>query len=260
MGVALLPMIITKSPAELDAMAASGAVLVEVHQLVTSMLRPGITGLELDQAAEQLIRERGGVPSFKGYNGFPFSLCISPNDMVVHGFPDKRRFEEGDLVSIDAGVTLDGWVSDCAITHEVGSVSAEATLLRTKTFDSLLAAAEQCVPGNRVGDIGHAVQSVVEPAGLSVVRSLVGHGVGRAMHEDPQVPNYGKPGRGVRLSAGMVLAVEPMITTGGHEVFVGDDGWAISTVDHSLAAHQEFTIAVTDDGPRILTPWHEVIS
>lgn len=249
-------MIVTKSPAEIDAMAASGALLVRVHELVTSMVRPGVTGKELDAAAEELIRSEGAVPSFKGYSGYPATLCISPNDMVVHGIPDARPFEEGDLISIDCGVTLDGWVSDAAKTHEVGEVSAEAHHLAEKTLESLLAAVPQCVPGNRVGDIGAAVQEVVESAGLSVVRSLVGHGVGRSMHEDPQVPNYGRPGRGARLTAGMVLAVEPMVTVGGPEVVVGDDDWAISTVDGSLAAHQEFTIAVTDDGPRILTPWY----
>lgn len=253
-------MIVTKSPAEIDAMAASGDLLVRVHELITSLVRPGVTGKELDAAAEELIRSEGAVPSFKGYSGYPATLCISPNDMVVHGIPDKRPFAEGDLVSIDCGVTLDGWVSDAAITHEVGEVSAEAHRLSTVTLDSLLAAVPQCVPGNRIGDIGHAVQTVVEAAGFSVVRSLVGHGVGRSMHEDPQIPNYGQAGRGARLTAGMVLAVEPMVTIGGHEVVVGDDDWAISTVDGSLAAHQEFTIAVTADGPRVLTPWHPAVA
>jgi methionyl aminopeptidase len=253
-------MIVTKSPAEIDAMAASGALLVRVHELVTSLVRPGVTGKELDDAAEELIRSEGAVPSFKGYSGFPATLCISPNSMVVHGIPDARLFEDGDLVSIDCGVTLDGWVSDAAITHEVGTVSAEAHHLSEKTLESLLAAIPQCVPGNRVGDIGAAVQEIVEAAGLSVVRSLVGHGVGRSMHEDPQVPNYGRPGRGARLTAGMVLAIEPMVTIGGPDVVVGDDEWAISTVDGSLAAHQEFTIAITDDGPRVLTPWHPAVA
>lgn len=252
-------MIISKSPAELDAMAAAGDLLVKVHQAIAAQLRVGVTGNELDALAEEMVRAAGAVPSFKGYNGYPSTLCISPNDMVVHGFPDAKPFADGDLVSIDLGVTLDGWVADAAITHEIGSVSAEARNLRIKTFESLLAATEQCVPGNRVGDIGHAVQSVVEPAGLAVVRSLVGHGVGRDMHEDPQVPNYGRAGRGVRLSAGMVIAVEPMITTGGPDVYVAADQWAIHTTDGSLAAHQEFTIAITDDGPRILTPWHHTI-
>ncbi|MBO9533233.1 MAG: type I methionyl aminopeptidase [Solirubrobacteraceae bacterium] len=252
-------MIVTKSPTELDAMAASGALLVRVHELLTSMVRPGITGKELDRAAEELIRSEGAVPSFKGYQGFPATLCISPNDMVVHGIPNKMPFQDGDLVSIDCGVTLDGWVADAAITHEIGTVTAEAHHLAEKTLESLLAAVEQCVPGNRVGDIGAAVQGVVEGAGLSVVRSLVGHGVGRSMHEDPQVPNYGKPGRGAKLTPGMVIAVEPMVTIGSPEVVVGDDDWAISSVDGSLAAHQEFTIAVTEDGPRVLTPWHPAV-
>lgn len=249
-------MIITKSPAELDAMAASGDLLVKVHALVASMIRPGVTPLELDAAAEEMIRAGGGVPSFLGYHGFPGSLCISPNEIVVHGIPGKRALKDGDIVSIDAGVTLDGWVSDAAITHEVGTVSQQASHLTERTLQCLLDAVEQCVPGNRIGDIGHAVQTTAEAAGLSVVRSLVGHGVGRSMHEDPQVPNYGKPGRGARLTNGMVIAVEPMITAGAHEVVVGDDDWTISTIDGSLAAHQEFTIAITDDGPRVLTPWY----
>lgn len=254
-------MIIPKSAGELDAMAASGALLVSVHQRLAELIRPGVSGTELDAVAEELVRAGGGVPSFKGYNGFPATLCISPNDMVVHGIPAKAAFADGDLVSIDLGVTLDGWVADAAITHEVGTVSEEATHLRVKTFESLLAAVQECVPGNRVGDVGHAVQRVVEDAGLTIVRDLVGHGVGRDMHEDPQVPNYGKPGRGVRLSAGMVIAVEPMVTTGTHEIYTDPrDNWAIHTRDGSLAAHQEFTIAVTDTGPRILTPWHEVIA
>lgn len=249
-------MIVTKSPAELDAMAESGDLLVRVHELITSMVRPGITPLELDRAAEEMIRAGGATPSFKGFHGYPASLCISPNEMVVHGIPDGRAFVEGDLVSIDCGVTLNGWVADAAVTHEIGTVSAEATHLKDKTLESLLAAVEQCVPGNRIGDIGHAVQTVVEDAGLTIVRSLVGHGVGRSMHEDPQVPNYGKPGRGARLTVGMVIAVEPMVTTGSADVVVAADDWAINTVDGSLAAHQEFTIAITDDGPRVLTPWH----
>lgn len=253
-------MIITKSPAELDAMAASGDLLVRVHEMITKMVRPGITGRELDEAAHEMIKREGAKASFFGYSGFPAALCISPNDMVVHGIPDDRKFENGDLISIDCGVTLDGWVSDAAITHAIGTVSDEAAHLAERTLASLLAAVEQCVPGNKVGDIGNAVQTLVEDAGLTVVRSLVGHGVGRDMHEDPQVPNYGKPGRGARLIEGMVIAVEPMVTTGSANVVVGADDWAISTVDGSLAAHQEFTIAVTADGPRVLTPWHPQVA
>ena len=249
-------MIITKSPAELDAMAASGELLVRVHEMIAGMVRPGVTGRELDEAAHEMIRSEGAKASFFGYSGYPAALCISPNDMVVHGIPDDTPFRDGDLVSIDCGVTLDGWVTDAAITHAIGPVSDEAAHLAERTLASLLAAVEVCVPGNRIGDIGHAVQSVVETAGLSVVRSLVGHGVGRSMHEDPQVPNYGRPGRGAKLLEGMVIAVEPMVTTGGPDVVVGADDWAISTVDGSLAAHQEFTFAITADGPRVLTPWH----
>jgi methionyl aminopeptidase len=249
-------MIVTKSPAELDAMAASGAVLVEVHTQLAALIRAGVTAKELDDAAETMIRDAGGVPSFKGYNGFPATLCVSPNDMVVHGIPDDRPFEEGDIVSIDCGVTLDGWVSDAARTHAVGAISPLAETLIERTQASLLAAVEQCQTGNRVGDISNAVQTLIEDAGLTIVRSLVGHGVGRSMHEDPQVPNFGRPGRGAKLTPGMVIAVEPMVTTGSADVVVAADQWAISTIDGSLAAHQEFTIAVTDDGPRVLTPWH----
>ena len=189
------------------------------------------------------------MPSFKGYRGFPGSICASPNAMVVHGIPGPYRLARGDVISIDIGVTLDGWVADGARTFAVGQVSPVAEKLLEVTEQSLFDAVEQARPGNRLGDISHAVQARVEGEGMSVVRSLVGHGIGREMHEDPQVPNYGEPGRGPLLEEGMVLAIEPMVTAGRHAVRMGDDGWAIFSQDGSLAAHFEFTVAITADGP-----------
>ena len=250
-------MIVKKTPAEIDKMAAAGAILVRTLQLVETKIRPGVTTGELDAAAERFIRSQGATPAFKGYRGFPGSLCISPNSMVVHGIPGAYKLRKGDILSVDCGVVLDGWVADAARTFAVGSISDDARKLLDIDEKSLFAAVEQCRPGNRLGDVSHAVQKVVEAKGLSVVRSLVGHGIGRDMHEDPQIPNYGPPGKGVRLEEGMVLAVEPMVTAGRHDVRLADDHWAIYSQDGSLAAHFEFTIAVTGDGPRVLTPWHE---
>ena len=250
-------MIIKKSPAEIDQMAAAGDVLVRCMDLLAAKVRPGVTTGELDAAAERFIRSQGATPAFKGYRGFPGSLCISPNSMVVHGIPGSYKLRKGDILSVDCGVVLDGWVADAARTFAVGSISATARKLLDTTEASLFAAAEQCRPGNRLGDVSHAVQKRVEADGLSVVRSLVGHGIGRDMHEDPQIPNYGPPGKGVRLEEGMVLAIEPMVTAGRHDVRLADDHWAIYSRDGSLAAHFEFTIAVTSNGPRVLTPWHE---
>jgi methionyl aminopeptidase len=250
-------MIIKKSPAEIEKMAAAGDVLVKTHKLLESKLRPGITTAELDEAAEKFIRSQGGIPSFKGYRGFEGSICASPNQMVVHGIPGPYKVQKGDVLSIDIGVTLDGWVADAARTYALPPVSPVAEKLLRVTEESLFKGVEQIRPGNRLGDVSHAIQSHVEANGLSIVRSLVGHGIGRDMHEDPQVPNYGEPGRGPKLEEGMVLAVEPMVTAGRHAVRLGDDHWAIYSEDGSLAAHFEFTVAVTANGPRILTPWHE---
>ncbi len=250
-------MIVKKTPAEIDKMAAAGAILVRTLALVESKIRPGVTTAELDASAERYIRSQGATPAFKGYRGFPGSLCISPNSMVVHGIPGPYKLRKGDVLSVDCGVVLDGWVADAARTFGVGSISAGARKLLDTTEASLHAAVQQCRPGNRLGDVSHAVQARVESDGLSVVRSLVGHGIGRDMHEDPQIPNYGPPGKGVKLEPGMVLAVEPMVTAGRHDVRLADDHWAIYSSDGSLAAHFEFTIAVTEDGPRVLTPWHE---
>jgi methionyl aminopeptidase len=248
--------IIKKSPEEIDRMAAAGAVLVKTMNLLAGKIRPGVTTLELDQTAEKFIRSQGCEPAFKGYRGFPGSICASPNSMIVHGIPGPYKLERGDIISIDIGVVRDGWVADAARTFPVGPVTPVAHKLLTVTEGSLHLAVEQCRPGNRLGDISAAVQQHVEAGGFSIVRSLVGHGVGREMHEDPQIPNYGTPGTGVPLEEGMVLAVEPMVNAGRHGVRMADDHWSIYSQDGSLAAHFEFTIAVTAAGPRILTPWH----
>lgn len=237
-------------------MAAAGVIQAAALDLVAGKIRPGVSTEELDEAVERFIRSQGAIPTFKGYRGFPGSICVSPNSMVVHGIPGRYRLQRGDILSVDIGVTLDGWVADAARTFAVGDVSPLAQNLLCATERALYAGVEQSRPGNRMGDVSHAIQRVVESAGLSVVRSLVGHGVGKSMHEDPQVPNYGKPGKGPLLEEGMVLAIEPMTTAGRPAVRVAGDGWAIFSQDDSLAAHFEFTVAITREGPRVLTPWH----
>jgi len=245
--------IVRKSKAEIDTIAAAGTVLAGCLEEIVAASRHGVTTRSLDELAESFIRERGGSPTFKGYRGFPKSICASPNDMVVHGIPGPYRLKDGDIFSVDVGVTLDGLIADSALTVPIGQVSADAVALMEATRSSLEAAIEQCRPGGRLGDVSHAVEEVAEGAGFSVVRSLVGHGVGREMHEDPQIPNFGEPGRGPRLEPGMVFAIEPMVNAGGHEVFVADDGWSIHTSDGTLSAHFEHTVAITEDGPRVLT-------
>ncbi len=237
-------------------MARAGEVLVATLDMLEAKIRPGVSTAQLDEAAERFIRSRGATPAFKGYRGFPGSICASPNAMVVHGIPGPYKLAGGDIVSIDVGVTLDGWVADAARTFAVGEVRPDVENLLAATRASLDAGVEQCRPGNRLGDVSSAIQRVAEGAGLSVVRSLVGHGIGRAMHEDPQVPNYGRPGKGPLLEEGIVLAIEPMTTSGRAGVRVAGDGWAIFSQDNSPAAHFEFTVAITASGPRILTPWH----
>jgi methionyl aminopeptidase len=246
-------MIIRKSEAELDRMARAGRVVVDALALVGEHARPGTTTAELDALAEDFVRAQGGVPTFKGYRGYPASICTSPNDMIVHGIPGPYVLEEGDILSVDVGVTLDGYVADSAFTFAVGRVEPEAERLLEVCQDALAAGVEQCVAGGRLSDISHAVQQVTEENGYSVVRALVGHGVGRSMHEDPQIPNFGPPGRGPELAPGMVFAIEPMINAGGPDIRVHDDQWSISTADGSLSAHFEHTVAVTEEGPRILT-------
>lgn len=246
-------MIIRKSAQEIEGMARAGELVHDTLQLVAEHLEPGVSMLELDRIADEYIASKGGYPTSKGYKGFPAALCISPNSMVVHGIPDGYRAAEGDLISVDLGITLDGLVADSAVTLPVGEIAREAQRLLDVCQEALAAGIAEARPGNRLSDISHAVQVVVEEAGFAVVRSLVGHGVGRSYHEDPQIPNYGPPGRGPLLQEGMTLAIEPMITAGRPEVYVHDDDWSISSVDESLAAHFEHTVAVTAEGPRILT-------
>jgi methionyl aminopeptidase len=250
-------MIIKKTPEQIEQMAAAGEVQARCLRMLRSKCRPGTTTMELDEAAERFIVAQGAEPSFKGYRGFPGSICASPNSMVVHGIPGSYELKRSDVISLDVGVTKDGWVADAAITVPVDPVSPEARELLDATQRALMAGAAEAKPGNHLGDISAAIQREVESDGFSIIRSLVGHGIGRDMHEDPQIPNFGEPGRGPALEAGMVLAIEPMVNAGGPEVRVGEDQWAVYSADGSLAAHFEFTVAVTDDGPRILTPWHE---
>jgi methionyl aminopeptidase len=248
--------IIRKSAQEIEKMAAAGAVLAEAMDEIESQVRAGVSTAQLDKLVERFIRARGATPTFKGYRGFPGSICASPNAMIVHGIPGPYRLNSGDIISIDIGVTLDGWVADAARTFPVDEVSPEVVNLLAATEESLHAGVAQCRDGNRIGDVSSAIQAVAEGAGLSIVRSLVGHGVGRSMHEEPQVPNHGKPGKGPLLQEGMVLAIEPMTTAGRPSVRAGGDGWAIYSQDGSAAAHFEFTVAIGPAGPQILTPWH----
>ena len=246
-------MIIRKSTQEIELMAKAGRVVAEVLALLGEHIQPGVTTAELDDLAQEFILAQGGYPTFKGYRGYPAATCLSPNSMVVHGIPGPHALGEGDILSVDVGVTLGGFVADSAYTFPVGEISPEADRLLEVGQAALAAGVERCRAGNRLSDISHAIQRVTEEAGFSVVRSLVGHGVGRSMHEDPQIPNYGQPGRGPLLAEGMVFAIEPMINAGGPEVAVADDEWSISSVDGSLSAHFEHTVAVTESDPRILT-------
>jgi methionyl aminopeptidase len=247
-------MIIRKGVAEIERMARAGELVAATIAHVGEHLAAGVTTGELDRVAEGFIRERGGVPTSQGYKGYPAAICISPNDMIVHGIPGAYRVGEGDVVTVDVGVTLDRAIADSAYTFGVGAVDAEAQRLLEACQEALAAGIEQARVGNRIGDVSHAIQEVVEGEGFSVVRSLVGHGVGRYYHEDPHVPNFGDPGRGPRLAEGMTIAIEPMITAGSPDVYLHEDGWSISSADGSLAAHFEHTVAILAGGPRILTP------
>jgi methionyl aminopeptidase len=245
--------IIRKSAGEIETMARAGRVVAETLALIAEHVQPGITTTELDAIAEEFIRSHDGVPTFKGYRGYPAATCMSPNSMVVHGIPGKVTLTDGDILSVDVGVTLDGFVADSAWTYPVGAISADAARLLEVCKAALEAGIAQARVGNNISDISRAVQTVTEDAGFGVIRSLVGHGVGRSMHEDPQVPNFVSGHRGPELKEGMTIAIEPMITIGSPEVYVHDDEWSISTEDGSLAAHFEHTIAVTAAGARILT-------
>ncbi|MRR11854.1 type I methionyl aminopeptidase [bacterium] len=246
-------MIITKSAAELDIMREAGRITARALRVVASAVRPGVTTSELDALAEQTIRDAGAAPAFKGYHGFPATLCTSVNEQVVHGIPASRALREGEILSVDCGAIVDGYYGDSAMTFPVGEVSDEAKRLMDATRASLEAGIARCVPGMRLYDVSAAVQGVAERAGFSVVREYVGHGIGRSMHEDPQVPNYGKAGTGPTLKPGMVFAIEPMINAGRADVRSLDDGWTVVTADGSLSAHFEHTVAITESGPRVLT-------
>jgi methionyl aminopeptidase len=246
-------MIIRKSEQEIEAMARAGRVVADTLALLGENVRPGVTTRDLDDLAEEYIRSQGGEPTFKGYHGFPAAICTSPNSMVVHGIPGDYRVEDGDLVSVDVGVTLSGFVADSAYTFAVGEVEDEAQRLLDVGQAALEAGIGQARASRHIGDISAAIQRATEDAGFSVVKSLVGHGIGRSMHEEPQIPNWGEPGRGPLLASGMTLAIEPMINAGGPDVVVAADRWSISTADGSLSAHFEHTVAVTEAEPRILT-------
>ena len=238
---------------EIEAIRVAAVLVAQTLGMLQRELRPGVTTAVLDELAERFIRERGGRPAFKGYRGFPASICPSINDEVVHGIPGQRRLVEGDIVGMDVGVEKDGYFGDAAVTFPVGQVSDEARRLLEVTQGALMKGVAQAMAGNRVGDISHAIQSHVEAHGFSVVRSLVGHGIGRQMHEEPQVPNYGVPDRGPRLMMGQVLAIEPMVNVGAPDVVTQPDGWTVVTKDGRLSAHFEHTVAVGPDGPEILS-------
>jgi methionyl aminopeptidase len=242
-----------KSSREIEIMRRGGKITAKTLAMLMAAARPGVTTGELNRLADESIRSMGGVPTFVGYHGYPSAICASVNDEVVHGMPGDRVLRDGDLLSIDIGTTFEGYVSDSAVTVAIGNVSEAAKRLMRVTQECLMLGIAQMEPGNRLGDIGHAVQQHAESHGYGVVRALVGHGVGRKMHEDPQVPNYGNPGQGTVLRKGLVLAIEPMITQGTWEVATLEDGWTVVTEDGKLAAHFEHTIAITDQGPRILT-------
>ncbi|HXT64425.1 MAG TPA: type I methionyl aminopeptidase [Pyrinomonadaceae bacterium] len=246
-------MIIGKSKKEIEKMRAAGQLVGRVLQELRKMAQPGVTTLEINDAADKMICDGGAYPTFKGYNGFPYSICASVNEQVVHGFPSNYELKEGDIFSIDVGATLAGFVGDTATTVAIGNVGADLLQLIRVAEESLRLAIDKCRPGNHLGDIGHVVQQHAESHGYSVVRDYVGHGIGRHMHEDPQIPNYGKPGKGPKIRAGYVFAVEPMINAGSHHTKTLADGWTVVTLDGQPSAHVEHTIAVTEEGPEVLT-------
>jgi len=246
-------MIFLKSPWEIEKMRRSNAIVAEILEALREAIKPGITTLELNELSEELCLKKKVRPAFKGYMGYPFSLCVSINEVVVHGLPSQRRLKEGDIVSLDFGVICDGYYGDAAITVPVGRVSKMAKRLISVTEEALYKAIEQARPKRHLSDISFAIQRHAEAHGFSVIRQFVGHGIGRSLHEDPQVPNFGPPGRGVRLKPGMVIAIEPMVAEGTYEVEILEDGWTAVTKDRKLAAHFEHTVAITEDGPQILS-------
>lgn len=246
-------MIVLKSQQEIACMREAGRIVAGVLERIAKLVAPGVSTAQFDELAHEHIIKHDAIPSFKGYRGFPASVCVSVNEEVVHGIPGARRLKDGDIVSFDVGAIYDGFHGDAAVTLGVGAISAEAEALTQVTLQALKRAIAQAVPGNRLGDVSHAIEEYAEGRGYSVVREYVGHGIGREMHEDPQIPNYGPPRRGPRLKAGMTFALEPMVNVGGYLTRSMDDGWTVVTADGSLSAHFEHTIAVTDDGPVILT-------
>ena len=247
-------MIVLKSAREIALMRRAGSILADVMTRLQTFVEAGMSTQEIDEEVERIIVSRGATPAFKGYRGFPATVCISINDEIVHGIPSPhRRIKEGDIVGLDLGCIVEGYYADCAFTLPVGDVPPSVQQLLDVTRESLELAIAQCTPGKRLSDVSHAVQRHVEAHGLSIVRAFVGHGIGRALHEEPQVPNFGEPGRGPQLRPGMVLAIEPMVTMGTYEVRILDDGWTAVTRDGSLAAHFEHTVAITENGPDVLT-------
>ena len=251
-------MIVYKTEEEIELIRASAKVLAQAHGEVAGMIREGVTTRELDKRAEEFIRDHGGQPSFKGYNDFPYSLCISPNSVVVHGFPGDHTLKSGDIISVDAGVLLNGYHSDSAYTYPVGEVAPEVLQLLEETKKSLYLGIEKAVAGNRMGDVGYAIQNHVEKQGYGVVRELVGHGIGKKLHERPEVPNYGKRGAGLKLQTGLVLAIEPMVNLGKKDVVQEKDGWTIRTKDYKPSAHFEHTVVVRKDKAEILTSFEYI--
>ncbi|MEQ8161180.1 MAG: type I methionyl aminopeptidase, partial [Smithellaceae bacterium] len=246
-------MVILKLPDEIERARASSQIVAEVLNKLRDRVKPGATTKELDRFAEEVARKRGAKPAFKGYRGYPYSLCTSVNEEVVHGMPSERILKEGDIISLDFGVFYNGFFGDAAITLPVGKITDAARKLIEVTEQSLYAGIEQAKKGNRLGDISSSVQQTVEPPGFSVVRDFVGHGIGRNLHEDPQIPNYGKKGRGIELKSGMILAIEPMVNQGSYKVKILEDGWTVVTEDGMLSAHFEHSVAITDNGPEILS-------
>lgn len=246
-------MIIIKTREEIMKMKEAGKILANVHKEIAQLIKPGISSMDIEEFVEDYLKKHGAIPEQKGYHGYPYATCASINDEICHGFPRKDALKEGDIVTIDMVVNLDGYLADSAWSYGVGKMSEEAQNLLDTTKESLYLGIEQAVIGNRIGDISHAIQSYVEPKGYSVVRDFVGHGIGKSMHEDPQVPHYGTPGRGPRLTEGMVITIEPMINTGTFRMKIDDNEWTARTVDGKLSAQYEHTIAITKDGPMILT-------
>lgn len=247
-------MIVIKTKEEIELMRQAGIILANIHQKIATMIQPGITTWEIDQFVERYLKEHGATPEQKGYHGYPYATCASVNDVICHGFPTKKELKDGDIVTIDMVVNLNGWLADSAWSYGVGQISEEADRLLTTTKESLYLGIEQAVVGNRIGDISHAIQKFAEERGFSVVRDFTGHGIGKKMHEDPYVPHYGPAGKGVRLKEGMVLTIEPMLNVGTyHAVVDEEDGWTARTRDGKLSAQYEHTLAITADGPQILT-------